>query len=385
MRRWLGLLAAGCGPASSVDSATDLFQALDLPGCAGQYDDPADEYAYVVSGRELVPVNPRSCTLGTPIALGSNPTTAAVTGSGRWIYVGDAQDHTLTVVSQERDEVDQVIPLPFAPDELMFEPAHTVLWVADRQTGAVVLVESAHHTVVGEASFAPGFSALGSTDAPPQTMVAAHPDGFVQVLDQELRVEIARIETGGPPLAVGHASNTADLYVCVGGDAPELWVVPSTGPLAFLTSTRVPLEAPCTGIRFNGYRYGAAIVPDRDVALVIDTEVDAVAAEVPVGSDPDVVVLNGTHAAIGNLGSGDVSVVALDGGAEIARTPIGGPSTPVARRLQDGLDPSFVYAFDPSGGTLSVIDLRDGAPRLPVEVGPLTAMVVAGPRGGKCH
>ncbi|HHO52951.1 MAG TPA: hypothetical protein ENK18_19265 [Deltaproteobacteria bacterium] len=379
---WVVALAACVQP---PEPATDPIAEVELPGCAGQHDDPIDEYAYVVDtmGRVMRQVNPRSCTVGATIGLGSHPIAAAVTGSGNWIYVGDDEDLTLTAISQPRDEVDAVIQLPFPPTELLFEPAHTVLWATDPVSGAAALIESEHHTLVDELTLPAGFTVLASTDAAPQTMVVGHPDGFLQIIELALRTELARIELGGPPLAVGYASNIERSYVCIGGDQPELAVIPATGPSAWIVTRRIELDAPCTGIRFNGYPVGVAIQAERDTALIVDTITDTIAAEIPIGDTPDVVVLNGTMAAIGNLGSGDVSVVSLDEQAEIARTSLGGGG--VGRWVQDGLDANFVYAHDADDQSLTVIDLRDGASRPPVDVGEVGEMVVAGPRGGKCH
>ncbi|MEQ1505416.1 MAG: hypothetical protein ABMB14_24505, partial [Myxococcota bacterium] len=255
----------GCAPASTTSDST-LIAHAPSPGCGGRFDDPLDEYAYVVDadGGVVVPHNPRSCTVGEAIPVGSHPVTAAVTGSGQWIYVGDDVDHTITVIRQSTNAVEVVIPLPFAPDELLFEPAHTVLWAAERATGAAVLIESEHHTIVGEVSLAPGFSSLSTTDALPQTMLASHPDGYVEVIELATRTALTRIDLGGPPLAVHHASNTSDGWACVGGDDPALVVFPSTGPAAFVVTTRIPLDAPCTALRFDGFRYGVALQPALD-------------------------------------------------------------------------------------------------------------------------
>ncbi len=272
---WVVALAACVQP---PEPATDPIAEVELPGCAGQHDDPIDEYAYVVDtmGRVMRQVNPRSCTVGATIGLGSHPIAAAVTGSGNWIYVGDDEDLTLTAISQPRDEVDAVIQLPFPPTELLFEPAHTVLWATDPVSGAAALIESEHHTLVDELTLPAGFTVLASTDAAPQTMVVGHPDGFLQIIELALRTELARIELGGPPLAVGYASNIERSYVCIGGDQPELAVIPATGPSAWIVTRRIELDAPCTGIRFNGYPVGVAIQAERDTALIVDPITDTI-------------------------------------------------------------------------------------------------------------
>ncbi|MCA9493998.1 MAG: hypothetical protein KC621_28920 [Myxococcales bacterium] len=384
---WL-VLSVACSPTTGTDGSL-TWDDFEVQGCSGQFVDPADEYAYVLDAENgvMIPANPRSCTAADPIPVGTAPTEPVVTASGHWIYVGDHVDTVVSVIRQSEDRVDAHVDVGFPPDLMMLDAAHKLLWVANRETGRAVRVETEHHTIVDEVRLPAGLDDLAVTDGGAEYLLTLHADGAIQMIDAVTLAEAGSVGLGGEPLAIHYAVGVAKSYVCVGGDEPYIAVIPATGSLVNVVSRRIPLETPCSAIRMNSVQgLGVAALPDRDEALVLDPTTDTIVATIPVGSRPDSVAIAGRHAVVGNGGSGDVSVLQLDELAEIARPVIGGAGGTAERRMQDGLDLNFVYALDPADGTVTVVDVRDGSTRDPIAVGAGTGpMVVAGPRGGKCH
>lgn len=375
---------AGCTGAS--DDAPELFPVV---GCSGSHSDPELEYAYVVNrGDDTVTVvNPRSCTVATTVDVGHEPIMANASASGAFVFVGNHGDGSLTLIETDRHAVVKTVDLGFAPEEMKFDAAHVHLWVANRTTGQVALFDTISQTITAELQLEPGLGELSMSSGEPDWMVANNPDGgFLQVIDPASVTEVARVDTEGPPLAVDYASASHNSYVCVGGSDPALLVVPTEGAGAHVVRSRIPLDAPCTTVRFDHGRYGVAAVPDRNEVLILDSATDTIVATVPVGNRPDAVTLNGDVAAIGNLGSGDVSVVSLETFEEVARPTIGSPSDNVlSRELRDAMDVNFVYAVSPDDDTVSILDLRTGEVRGTVEVGPDPGpIIVAGKAGGSC-
>ncbi|MCB9688575.1 MAG: hypothetical protein H6738_20030 [Alphaproteobacteria bacterium] len=386
---WLLLLGA-CAPGEETSTDDGLvFTDFEAKGCSGQFVDPADEYAYVLDAENgvMIPANPRSCTAADPIPVGSSPTSPVVTASGHWIYVGDREDTVVSVIRQSEDRVDELVDVGFAPDLMMLDAAHKLLWVANRATGAAVRLETEHHTIVDRVQLPAGLDQLAVTDGGAEYLLTLHDDGAIQMMDAVTLAEAGSVHLGGAPASIHYAVGVAKSYVCVDGDEPYIAVIPATGSLANVISRRIPLDAPCAAIRMNSVQgLGVAVMPDRDEAIVLDPTTDTVIATISVGSRPDSVAIAGRHAVVGNGGSGDVSVLDLDELVEVARPDIGGSGGTADRRMQDGLDLNFVYALDPADGTVTVVDVRDGSTRLPISVGAGTGpMVVAGPRGGKCH
>ncbi len=215
-----------------------------------------------------------------------------------------------------------------------------------------MLFDTISQTITAELELEPGIGEISMSSGEPDWMVASNPDGgFLQVIDPATVTEAARVDTDGPPLAVDYASASRNNYVCVGGDEPALLVLPTEGAGAHRVRARIPLEAPCTAMRFEHGRYGVAVVPERDEALIVDTTTDTIAAVVPVGTTPDAVALNGNGevAVVGNIGSGDVSVLSLETLEEVSRPAIGTPAAlDPLRQLRDAMDVHFVYAVSPN-------------------------------------
>jgi len=386
--RWAALLTAllGCSSADDVEPGSTLAPL----GCEGTHGDPRLEYVYVVDteGDTVTVVNPRSCTVAATLPVAPEPVMANASASGAWVFVGSAGDEpTLTLIETDRHTVVTSLPLPFAPEVMIFDAAHVDLWIANRQTGQVVLFDTIEQKLVADMQLEPGLATLSMSSGSPDWMAVTNPSGgFVQVIDPEGLREEARVDVGGTPLAIDYASASGRSYVCVDGEHPELLVLPTEGAGAHVISRRIELPAPCTDVHFENGRYGVAVLESSSQAAVIDTATDEIAAFVEVGDEPDTVSISGERAVIGNRGSRDVSIIDLEAFVEIERPIIseaaGGETE---RQLRDAMDENFVYATSPEDDTLVIIDVRDGTVRGRVRTGRRPGpVIVAGKAGGSC-
>ncbi len=63
----------------------------------------------------VVPINPSNGSVGTPIPVGNNPKDLAVSGDGKYLYVGLDGDHALQRINVQTQMVDRTFPLPVDP------------------------------------------------------------------------------------------------------------------------------------------------------------------------------------------------------------------------------------------------------------------------------
>jgi len=378
-----GLAGCGAGEPAAPLSPSPL-------GCENATGDPRLEYVYVVDteGDSVTVINPRACTVTATIDVAPEPRMANASASGRWVYVGSGgTEPTLSLIDTEENTVSRTVPLPFAPEVMIFDAAHVNLWIAHRATGQVVVFDTIEKELVADVPLEPGTQALSMTEGTPGWMMASNPaGGFVQVFDPFRLEEVARIDVGGEPLSVDYASASARSYACVDGADPALLVIPSEGAAAHVVSKRIPLPSACTEVRFDHGRYGVAVMPQVDQAIIIDTATDRIAATLDVGDAPDTIGITGDRAVVANRGSGDASVLDLEALTELSRPTISDAVQGDApRQLRGAMDRNFMYAVSPEDDTLVILDLRDGTARGAVPTGALPGpVVVAGEAGGSC-
>ncbi|HEY2017880.1 MAG TPA: choice-of-anchor D domain-containing protein, partial [Bryobacteraceae bacterium] len=64
----------------------------------------------------VLPINPATGNLGTPIPVGQNPTLLAPSSDGNYLYVANATDLTVQRISLQSNSVDETFPFPLNPD-----------------------------------------------------------------------------------------------------------------------------------------------------------------------------------------------------------------------------------------------------------------------------
>ena len=106
-------------PGGQSNSVTLLvFQALPISAASLVYDTATQMlYASIPStatanANTVLPINPVTGALGTPIAVGNNPGKLAVSSDGAYLYVGLNTDHTLQRINLAIAQVERTFPLP---------------------------------------------------------------------------------------------------------------------------------------------------------------------------------------------------------------------------------------------------------------------------------
>ncbi|MCJ2083412.1 YncE family protein [Methylobacterium sp. J-090] len=283
---------------------------------AGAVSGPALAQAvYVVSqeGSTLTPVAPPGAT----IPVGKGPAQVAAGPDGR-LYLAHSDTHTVSVVDGRTGAVLARFPFAGQPFGVAVARDGRSLFVGDWSGGRVVRLSSATGAVEGGVGVGRDPAGL-VLDAKGRLYVADRESRQVSVVETATLTRIGTVPVGEGPFAL--ALNPAEdrLYVAN---------VRSGDLHAIDTATLKPAGRAILG----GMPYGVAVSGDGARVLVTNQQagtlhvLDAAlkpVATIPVGRYPEGVAVAGDKAYVANWFSDSVSVIDLPTLAETARLPVG--------------------------------------------------------------
>jgi len=270
---------------------------------------------YVVSqeGATLTPVAPP----GAAIAVGKGPAQVAAGPDGR-LYLTHSDIRAVSVVEGRTGAVLARFPFAGQPFGVAVAPDGRGLFVGDWSGGRVVRLSAATGAVEG--SVAVGRDPAGLVlDGRGRLYVADRESRQVSVVDTATMTRIGTVPVGEGPFALALNPAQDRLYVAN---------VRSGDLHAIDTATLTGVGRAALG----GMPYGVAVSGDGARILVTNQQAGTLAvldaalqpvATIPVGRYPEGVAVAGDRAYVANWFSDSVSVIDLSSLAETARLPVG--------------------------------------------------------------
>jgi YVTN family beta-propeller protein len=242
------------------------------------------------------------------VPIGTRPTGVGVSPDGTRVYVADRFTREVWVVDTSTDTVVAKIPMGAGPNGVTVSADGTRAYVGLHGTNRVAVIDTATDTVIGTVKVGPGVTQVAVTPDGSRAYATNTSGRTVSVIDTATNTEIARVTVGGGPTGLVASPDGSRIYV------------------ANRSSNTVS---------------------------VIDTATNTVIGTVKVGSAPRQIVIapDGSRAYVTNDGSNNVSVIDTATNTVVATVPVG--KAPVGVGMSP--DGTLVYAAN-SNGTVSVID-----------------------------
>ena len=322
-------------------------------GSFGSSDATASRPPTAVRVMSSVPVP----SLGAAIWAGPTPGFAAVSPSGRQVYIANQNAKVITVVDTSINKVTATVPVDAGPPQyLAFAPngkrVYVSVFTPDQAVTAIAVLDTTTNRIIASIPVPSRPYVSAVTKDSRYLWVPNHDIGELSVIDTLSLAVVKEIKVPRNPHWVGfsvdgsraytanHDSNVvAVLDVATGTVIAEVPV--GISPHALAVNPRRPLVA---GVNYNS-----------DSVSFIDTDANKVSATVPVGRHPDEIgwAPDGRYVYVTNESDGTVSVVEADTAKVTATIPTGDTPTSVAVRP----DGSQAYVSNLDSGTLSVLDV----------------------------
>ncbi|MFZ5673249.1 MAG: cytochrome D1 domain-containing protein [Pseudomonadota bacterium] len=155
------------------------------------------------------------------IAVGGHPAHVIADTQGRFAYVSNSEDDTVSVVDLDKREAVATITTGDYPHGLRISPDGKAIYVANVQDGTVSVLDPITRTetdrvAVGAAPVQVGFTPDGS-----RVYVSLRDDDKVAVINTATRKVIARIDVGRSPIQVHATPDGRFVYVANQGTEAE--------------------------------------------------------------------------------------------------------------------------------------------------------------------
>lgn len=298
--------------------------------------------------------------VGSPVPVGAEPTSVAITPDGKYAYVTDAGDESVSVIEMglrvKRATVEEVGAAPFG---IAITPDGKYAYVTDRGSDRVSVISTATNGVVEKIPVGNEPTGIAISPTGKFAYVADHGENEVQVINVEsMSLTGAAIKVGEGPTGIEFTP---------GGTA---YVVDELGrevsAIKSATEPVTPIKPLVQGPRPRGI----SISPDASKAYVvglgargpiyvIDTATNMVTEEIPVEGSPEEVsfAANGKTAYVTEKEPSQVQAINV-------QTRIGAPIGPLGA-TPSGIaltpDQSPVAAFTPPTATAGEPAIFDGS------------------------
>jgi len=292
--------------------------------------------------------------LGSPIAVGEDPSSVAITPDGKYAYVADFGSESVSVIETGlRQKVATVEEVGEGPYGLAITPDGKYVYVTDRVSDEVAVISTQTKTVVKSIPLGAAPTGVAISPTGKFAYVAEFGLGEVEVIDTETMAPTGEpIEVGEGPIGIEFTPG-GTAYV-----ANQTSKTVSAVDTVTRKVTTIPLAAT------SGVPRGVSISPDGTEAFVvgltsgpisvIDTGTNRVSGEIDVDGKPQEVTFaaNGKTAYVSEAEPSQLQTINV-GTGEVVGSAIGLPGVePTGIALTP--DQSPVAAFTPPSATVGV-------------------------------
>lgn len=250
---------------------------------------PAAAHAAMTTPGEVWAIDTATDTVVGKVTVGQHPAHVVVSPDGRWVYVTNGGDNTVSVVDAGAMKVVATIATGAFPHGIRLSPDGRQAYVANLKGGTVSVIDTANRQQVASIPVGRGPAQVGFTDDERLAFVSLSQEDRVAVIDPKTRAVMRKVPVGDGPIQLFATPDSQRLLVANQGSRKRPG---RTVSVIDLTSFKVTASIP-TGRGAHG------VVVDADgrqayvsnlydnTVTVIDLVSHKPVATVPVGAGPN--------------------------------------------------------------------------------------------------
>ncbi len=291
---------------------------------------PIDEYTYLfvlnsVEGSISV-MDTSSLYSGTPIDMIRLSKDRDVNGIdidmewlGRYAYVTLDNDE-VAVIDCMRLKLIRNIKVGKNPHHVLVQPDGKFAWICNDGDATVTVIDTENQKIVSTLNIGKGHHEIAFTSDSRYACITNQDDGTLSLIDVFKLQVTGTVEVGKRPHGLGYSELSRYMYVANEGEA--------TVSVVDIDSKReikkIPVGNGCVKVRFAvNPRYG--FIPNKkdDTCTMIDVTRDVVHKTIETGKGPEDVSFSPDWVFIRNTGSADLTAMCLNQYAMLTTVPIG--------------------------------------------------------------
>ena len=238
---------------------------------------------------------------------------------GQFIYV-TVEPNMLIVVDPVQMKVVHRLIVGASPHHLVVQPDGKYVWVGNDDDASVSVVATDTHEVVATIPVGLGHHELVVTRDSRYVAVTNQDSNTVTVIAVRSLASVGTVDVGQRPHGIAYGPFSHSFYVANEGDGTVSVIDISKGRV---TDT-IPSGRGVRTIRFdNEGRLAYALNRIANTATIIDSTINTAIDTIPTGVAPDDIVFEYDWAFIRNAGTADITIVSLHHGGLFQNFPVG--------------------------------------------------------------
>lgn len=238
---------------------------------------------------EVWAIDTATDTVVGKVQVGKHPAHVVLGPDGRYAYVTNGGEDTVSVVDVAARKVVSTIPVGAYPHGIRVSPDGRYAYVANLKGGTVSVIDTATREEAARIPAGKGPAQVGFTPDGRYAFVSLSQENAVAVIDPKVRKVVRRIGVGSGPIQVYATPDSRLLFVANQGarKAPGRTVsVIEVGRLAVVKSIETGPGAHGVAVSGDG-RYAYVTNIYAGTLSILDVARLEVAATVPVGEEPN--------------------------------------------------------------------------------------------------
>lgn len=222
-------------------------------------------------------------TLEKTIPIGKGPTGLGTSPDGTKVYVADRFTESVYVIDTSTNNVVATIPMGAGPNAVTVSPDGTRAYVGLHGINQVAVIDTTTNQVINSVKVGPGVTEVAVTPDGSRVYASNSSGSTVSVIDTATNTEITRVKVGSAPFGITASPDGSKIYVANR----------SSGTVSVIdTATNTVVKT----VKVGSSPRAVAITPDGshlyvtnygpDTVSVIDTSTNTVVKTVVVGKDP---------------------------------------------------------------------------------------------------
>ena len=223
------------------------------------------------------------------VPVGLHPAHVVQTPDGRFAYVTNGGDNTVSVIDASAQRVVATIPVGKFPHGIRFSPDGSQAYVANLKGGTVSVIDTASQKEIAQIPAGKGPAQVGFTPDARFAFVALSEENAVAVIDPATRKVIRKIPVGAVPIQLFATPDSRTLLVANQGSRSKPGKTVSIVDLQTFKVTRtVETGAGAHGVAIDQEgRYAYITNTYADSVSVLDIKDGKVVTTVRVGKGPN--------------------------------------------------------------------------------------------------
>ena len=207
----IGSIAVGVGP-HNVQVAPDGKTvwvtnngepgnaAAQMPSASMPRSMPKGEHGSMAGAGAVWAIDTATDAVVAKVSVGKDPAHVVVTPDGRFAYVANGGDNSVSVVDVSALRVVATIPVGAGPHGMRLSPDGKEAWVANLKAGTVSVIETGSRKLVARIKVGQGPAQVGFTPDGRLGFVSLSKEGRVAVIDPASRKLIRKVAVGTVPI-----------------------------------------------------------------------------------------------------------------------------------------------------------------------------------------